>query len=188
MERSNLTIALKVLYTKQEKIYPSYVSKNNLNRGKQVIILMISIGQKWWHYLAVKKLSALLRRIATKNKKDFYCLNSLYSFRTKTKIESHKKVCDNKDFCNVIMPFEDTTILEFNQYQKSDKAPFIICADFKYIIEKIDVCKNNHEKLCSTKANKDIPSSSCLEFRCCLINLPVFSSQRIEALWLSLFF
>ena len=24
------------------------------------------------------------------------------------------------------MPFEDTKILEFNQYQKSDKGPFII--------------------------------------------------------------
>ena len=121
---------------------------------------MISIGEKWWHYLAVKKLSALLRRIATKNKSDFYCLNFLYSFRTKTKLESHKEVCDDKDFCNVIMPFEDTTILVFNRYQKSDKAPFIICADLKYIIEKIDVCKNDHERLCTTKVNKNIPSSS----------------------------
>ena len=36
-------------------------------------------------------------------------------------IESYKKVCENKDFCSVIMPSEDTKILEFNQYQKSDK-------------------------------------------------------------------
>ena len=27
------------------------------------------------------------------------------------------------------MPSEDTKILEFNQYQKSDKAPFVIYAD-----------------------------------------------------------
>ena len=38
-------------------------------------------------------------------------------------------MCENKDFWNVIMPFEDTKILEFNQYQKSDKAPVIIYAD-----------------------------------------------------------
>ena len=36
------------------------------------------------------------------------------------------------------MPSEDTKILEFNQYQKSDKAPFIIYADLEYIIEMID--------------------------------------------------
>ena len=36
------------------------------------------------------------------------------------------------------MPSEDTKIIEFNQYQKSDKAPFIIYADLESIIEKID--------------------------------------------------
>ena len=35
------------------------------------------------HYLAVKKLSALLREVTSKNNGDFYCLNSLHSFRTK---------------------------------------------------------------------------------------------------------
>ena len=36
---------------------------------------------------------------------------------------------------------EDTKILEFNQYQKSDKAPFIIYADLECIIQKTDGCK-----------------------------------------------
>ena len=55
-----------------------------------------------------------------------FCLNCHHSFATENKWESHKKVCENKDFCNVIMPSEDTKMLEFNQYQKSDKGPFII--------------------------------------------------------------
>ena len=71
---------------------------------------------------------------------------SFFSFRTKNKLESHRKKCENKDFCSVIMPSEDTKILEFNQYQKSDKAPFIIYADLECIIEKIDVCQNSPEK------------------------------------------
>ena len=36
------------------------------------------------------------------------------------------------------MSSEDTKMLEFNQYQKSDKAAFIIYADLKCLIEKID--------------------------------------------------
>ena len=71
-----------------------------------------------------KKLSALLRGITSKHYGDFSCLNCLYSFRTKNKLEFHKKVCENKDFCNVIFSFEDTKILEFIQYQKFDKTPF----------------------------------------------------------------
>ena len=38
------------------------------------------------------------------------------------------------------MPHEDSRILDFNQYQKSDKALFIIYPDLGCIIEKIDGC------------------------------------------------
>ena len=64
-----------------------------------------------------KNLSALLIGITCKHQGDFYCLNCLHSFATEKKLESHRKVFENKYFCNVIMPFEDTKILEFNQYQ-----------------------------------------------------------------------
>ena len=43
------------------------------------------------------------------------------------------------------MSSEDTKILEFNQYQKPDKATFIIYAGLECIVEKIDGCKNNPE-------------------------------------------
>ena len=43
---------------------------------------MNSNGEKQWHYLAVKRLSALLRGITSKHHGDFYCLNGLHSFVT----------------------------------------------------------------------------------------------------------
>ena len=54
------------------------------------------------------------------------------------------------------MPSEDTKILEFNQYQKSFKAPFIIYAYLQWIIEKIDGCKNNPGNLSTTKVRKSL--------------------------------
>ena len=71
-----------------------------------------------WHYLAVKKLLALFRGITSKHHSDFFCLNCLHSFATENKHKSHEKVCKNKDLCNVLMPSEDTKILELDQYQK----------------------------------------------------------------------
>ena len=56
------------------------------------------------------------------------------------------------------MPSLDTKILEFNQYQKSDKAPFIIYVDLECIIEKTDGCKNNPENSSTTKVSEHIPS------------------------------
>ena len=56
------------------------------------------------------------------------------------------------------MPFEKTKILEFNQYQKSDKAPFIIYADLECIIEKLDGWKNNPENSSTSKVSEHILS------------------------------
>ena len=56
------------------------------------------------------------------------------------------------------MPSEDTKILEFNQSQKSYKAPFTIYADLECIIEKIDGCKKDPENSSTTKVSEHIPS------------------------------
>ena len=51
---------------------------------------------------------------------------------------------------------EDTKILEFCQYQKCDKTPFIIYADLECLLEKIDGCKNNPENSSTTKVGDNI--------------------------------
>ena len=56
---NNVTISLNVLYAKKEKkLHPAYVSKDNSDHEKLVIYLMTPNGEGW-HYVAVKKLSAL---------------------------------------------------------------------------------------------------------------------------------
>ena len=74
---------------------------------------MIPNGEGW-HYLPVKKLAALLKGITSKHHVDFYCRNCFHAFVTENKSESHKKLCENKDFCNVVISSENTKILEFN--------------------------------------------------------------------------
>ena len=54
-------------------------------------------------------------------------LNCLHSFRTKTKLKSHKKVRENKDFCDLTMLCEKM-LLEFGKHVKSIKASFLIDA------------------------------------------------------------
>ena len=49
-------------------------------------------------------------------------------------------------------------LLEFNQYQKSDKAPCVIYVDLECIIENIDGCKINPENSSTTKVSKHVPS------------------------------
>ena len=41
------------------------------------------------------------------------------------------------------MPSEDSKILEFSQYSKSDKDPLIIDTDLECLIEKIEGCPHS---------------------------------------------
>ena len=85
-------------------------------------------------------------------------MNCLNSFSTKNKLEWHKNAYENKEFCNAILSSEYTNILEFNQYQKSDKARFVIYANLECLIEKNDGCKNNPEKLSTKIVSEHMPS------------------------------
>ena len=132
------------------KKYILIMFQNTTQIVKNNFFLRISNGEKW-HYLAVRKLSVLLRGITSRSHNDFCCLNWVYTFRTKSKLESHKRVCKSKDFCNIIFLSDDTKILEFSQSHKSDKLLFIICADLESTIEKIHGCKNYPENSSITK-------------------------------------
>ena len=100
----------------------------------QVILLMITDGEKW-HYLAVKRLSALFRGITGNNNGDFYCLNCFQSYTTENKLKKHKKVCENHDYCHVEMPEEYNKTLTYNEGEKSIRLPFIIIADLECLLE-----------------------------------------------------
>ena len=82
------------------------------------------------------------------------------------------KVHENKDLCNIIIPSEDTKILEFNQNQKSDKTPFIFYANLECLIGKIYRCKNNLESVSTTKLIEHVPSGFSMS--------TILSLKRIE--------
>ena len=92
-ESKIISIALNILYVPHntEKIRHAYKSKYNLTRENQVILLIITDGEKW-HYLAVKSLYALFRGITGNDNGDFYCLNCFQSYTTENKLKKHKKV------------------------------------------------------------------------------------------------
>ena len=126
---------------------------------------MITDGEKW-HYLAVKSLSALLNGITSNHNGDFYCLNCFHAYTTKNELESHKKVCENHDYCCLEMLNEDNKIIKYNQGEKSIKSSFIIYADLECLLEKVSTCYNNLEESSTTEINKHTTSCYSLSTRC----------------------
>ena len=150
---------------KTKKICLAYYSKHNLTREKQEILLMITDGEKW-HYIAVTRFSGLLRGVTGNNNGDFYCLNRFHAYTTKNKLETHKKICENHDYCHVEVPNEDNKIIKYNQGEKSIKSPFIIYAYLECSLEKMGTCHNNPEKSSATEINKHTPSDYSLFTNC----------------------
>ena len=72
-----------------KQIRLAYLSKHSSDRKNQVILLMITDGKKW-HYLLVKRLSALLNKIACNYEGGFYCLNCFYFFKTENELTNMK--------------------------------------------------------------------------------------------------
>ena len=72
---NNLTIALRLLYAKKEKIYPDYVSRFNSEREKQVVFFHHS---KW----RCMTLSCNEKSIIQRNKS--LCLQCLQYYHLKT--------------------------------------------------------------------------------------------------------
>ena len=129
----------------------AYKSKNDLTQEKQIILLIISDGQKW-HYLVVKNLSRLLRGITSNHKEDFYCLDCFHSYRT--------------DYCHVEMPTKNNNIIKYNHGEKSMKLPFVIYADLECLLEKMSTCINNPNESSTTKINKHTPSGYSIFTHC----------------------
>ena len=59
-------------------------------KQKQITLLMIH-NEKDWCYLAVKRLSVVLREITSDNNGNFCFLNRLHSFRRESKLKCHEK-------------------------------------------------------------------------------------------------
>ena len=160
----NIEIALNVHHNTR-KIQVAYKSKQNLTCDKQVILLMITNGEKW-HYLTVKNLPGLLRGITSTHKEDFYCLNCFHSYRTKNKLEVHKKICENHNYCNIEMSTKYNNIIKYNQGEKSIKLPFVIYVNLECLLEKMSTCQNNPNESSTTEINKHIPSGYSIFTHC----------------------
>ena len=102
-----------------EQIHCANKSEYNNECKNQVILLMITDGEKW-HYLAlkseltlyngkmcnrsVKSLSKLLRGKSSNHHRDFYCLNCFNSYSTKNRLKKHEELCNKNEFCRIEMP------------------------------------------------------------------------------------
>ena len=158
-EKQNPDISVSVLgYSKDEKIYPLRISKKENKRKHNIVLLLIKDGDNS-HYCLAKNLSALLSSQVNKHKsKLYFCLNCLNGFDTMEKLEKHKEYCDEEESIKINMPKPDTFI-KFKNFLYSERAPFVIYADFESLLKPLETCKPDPNKSYTHKYQKHEPLS-----------------------------
>ena len=144
LKKNNPEIALNILYIPYNtfEIRPCYISKHTETRNIQANLLMITDGQKNWHYLAIKSIPALLRGVASTHNGDFCCLNCFHSYRTHNALKNHEKLCEDQDHCNVKMLNDDNKYISSTSGKNSFRVPIVIYADLNVYFSKWIHVKN----------------------------------------------
>jgi len=88
-------------------------------------------------------MSGLLNNQATKHgHKRYYCLRCLNGFNSINSLDKHKEYCSKHNRVKVDLPAKDTKI-EFRNYDRSMRVPFVVYADFVAFSELTDTCQAN---------------------------------------------
>ena len=157
-EHLNPNISISVLgYNKEERVYPLRISKCT-KRKHDIVLLLLKDGEKS-HYCLVKNISALLSsQINNNDHKRYFCLNCFNSFKDKDKLEEHKDYCYENESVKILMP-QQGTFLRFKNFLHSEKAPFVVYADFESLIKPMDNCDPDPNKSYTKKHQKHKPIS-----------------------------
>ena len=128
---------------------------------------MITDNKKTHHYLVlksiltdngymkpIKSISKLFRDTSSKQNGGVYCFNCLHSFRLSKALKNHQRVCNNHDYCKVVMPEEGKNILKHQFGTKSIEMPHMIYADTETLLIKQHSCSNNPKKSFTEKQAK----------------------------------
>src|SRR5271155_1650745 len=162
-ERNNVGISVNV-FGYEEYVYPLRVSEVCDKVCNSKIDLLLIVNDSTQHYCLIKNLSRLLYS-QTGEHTLHYCRRCLNGFREIKSLAKHNEYCKEHDAVKVKLP-EPGSVLQFKNYNKSMRVPFIVYADFESFIKPIDSCLPNRGESYTHQYQKHTPSSFCYYIKC----------------------
>ena len=166
-ETQNPNISISVVgYNKIDLVHPIKISKCT-GCDYDIVLLLLKEAVKGengkieekTHYTLVKNISALIASQKNNHEhKRHICLNCFNSFNSPDSLNKHKEYCYNNECVKINMP-PPGTFLRFKNFLHSEKAPFVIYADFESLIKPMDNCNQDPNKSYTKKYQKHEPIS-----------------------------
>ena len=140
-EKQNPTISITVFGYEGKSFYHLRNSDNTDREHIMILMLREEGGVK--HYCLVKSIERLLSSQTTigKRKQHFFS-NCLNCFWCQEALNKHEEYCKKHQSVKIEMP-KKGKMLEFKNYHRSEKVPFIVYADFECYNKQIQSCNPN---------------------------------------------
>lgn len=105
--------------------------------GMRTINLMLIEKDGKTHYTWIKDLNRLLHDQNKYGGKTYFCERCLHGYSREDLLEQHKPEClgNGERVIKIEMPTQEKSTLEFENWHKTMKAPYVIYADFESIIK-----------------------------------------------------
>ena len=152
-------IAINVLGFQNGKVTILYVSEMEGENIPSYNVMLITRGPVS-HYCYIKNLSRLLySQQHSEGNHYHFCVRCLQGFTTQAVFQKHRTLCRGAPSrpTRIEMPEKGSNTLQFQNYQRQMKAPFVIYADCESIIEKYDTCIPPTERSSTTKTEMHKP-------------------------------
>ena len=163
-EKQNPVISITVLGYEGKSVYPLRNS-DNTDRDYDIILMLIEEGGVK-HYSLLKSIERLLSSQASNDKrKRYFCLGCLNPFCCQKALNKHKEYCNEYEAVKIQLS-KKGTMLEFKNYHRLEKVPFLVYADFEPFIKPLDTCELNPEGSYTKQYQKHEPSSFCYYIKC----------------------
>lgn len=166
------------LFIVNGEICPYRINRDNKN--KTIInLLLIENDEGKSHYVSIRNISRLINTDG--NNKKHICLNCLQCFWNEDNLINHKSYCDKNECSKIVMPSDTpyktrtgrikprNDFIQFKNYDKMLKVPFVFYADFESYLESIECVVNSPDKSSTDIFQEHKPASFCL-YRVCIDN------------------
>ena len=175
-EKQNPSLSITVFGYEEKRVYPLRNS-DNTGRDYDIILMLIEEGGVK-HYCLVKNPSHLLSsQVSKRDGKHHFCLRCLNPFWCQESLNKHREYCGKYEGVKMQM-LEKGTMLEFKNYHRSEKVPFIVFANFECYNKPIQSCDPNPESSYTKRYQKHEPSSFCYYIKC--FDDEVYETEKVS--------
>ena len=157
-------ININVFGYENKQAYPIYVSKEKFENVMN--LLLISDDEKN-HYIYIKDFNRFMHHKTKSHQRKHFCMHCLQCFSSERVLNKHNEVCIEINGEQSIKMPEVGSKIEFTNYNKQMKAPFVIYADFEAITEPVHGCNPSDDKSFTENYQKHTDCGYGYKVVCC---------------------